>query len=66
MGNFDLAIADLSSAANLNSKDALALYARGVAELRKSETEQGDADIKAATGIQPKIADYFNRHGIAP
>jgi hypothetical protein len=42
------------------------LYGRGIDEVRKGKTAQGQADIAQATAVWTHVAEAFNRHGIAP
>jgi tetratricopeptide (TPR) repeat protein/predicted aspartyl protease len=65
-GEFGKAISDFDDSLKDNPKNAPALYGRGIAKLRMMNTAAGQADIAAATALQPQVADYFNRHGITP
>jgi hypothetical protein len=42
------------------------LYGRGVAELRKHKTPEGQADLAEASKLRPNIAAEFSRRGIGP
>jgi tetratricopeptide (TPR) repeat protein len=66
LGDYDTSIADYDAALKINPKDAYALYGRGIGELRKQKTQEGQADIAQATLLSPKIAQSFDRHGITP
>ncbi|HMK86477.1 MAG TPA: aspartyl protease family protein [Steroidobacteraceae bacterium] len=66
MGDYDKSIADYDASLEIKPKNAWSLYGRGVAELRKQKTSQGQADIAQATAFWPQIADEFERRGIAP
>jgi hypothetical protein len=48
-----------------NSRNALALYARGLTLLKKGDTEAGKNDISAAKAINPDIAEQFD-HSESP
>jgi hypothetical protein len=37
----------------------------GIDKLRRQKISEGPADIAQATSLWPKIAEEFNRHGIA-
>jgi tetratricopeptide (TPR) repeat protein len=65
-GDYDKAIGDFNDALKLQPKDALALYGRGVAESRKNQSGAASADIAAARDLQPKLAERYQRFGIAP
>ena len=66
LGDYDKSIADYDASLKINPKNAFALYGRGIDKLRKQKVPEGQADIAQATALSPKIADSFNRHGIAP
>lgn len=53
------AISDLSDAIKLQPRFAVALYARGLAENAKGDRAGGDADLKAALAIAPRVANMF-------
>jgi tetratricopeptide (TPR) repeat protein/predicted aspartyl protease len=65
-GEFGKAISDFDDSLKDNPKNASSFYGRGIAKLRMTNTAAGQADIAAAIGLQPQIADYYNRHGITP
>jgi hypothetical protein len=48
----------------IDAKLATALYGRGSAKLKKGDTEGGNADIAAATAIEPKIAERMAEYGL--
>jgi hypothetical protein len=47
-------------------KNALALYGRGVVKSKKNKNDAGKADIDAAQSLAPKMAEWYQRYGIAP
>jgi tetratricopeptide (TPR) repeat protein/predicted aspartyl protease len=65
LGQYDLAIADYTAALKDDPRRAWSLYGRGLAELRKGDKAQGDADLKAATAIAPDLPERAKRLGIA-
>lgn len=66
LGDNDKAIADYDESLKLAPKDAVSLYGRGVAKIRKQKTADGDADLASATALSSTVADEFKRHGITP
>ncbi len=65
MGDYDKSMSDYDASLKINPKDAWSWYGRGIDKFRKQKTSEGDADIAQATAIWPKVADEFNRYGIA-
>ncbi len=66
MGDYDKSISDYDAALKISPKNPWSWYGRGIDKLRKQKISEGQADIAQATSIWPKIAEEFNRHGIAP
>jgi tetratricopeptide (TPR) repeat protein len=66
MGEYDKSIADYDASLKVNPKNAWSLYGRGVDELRKQRTPEGEADIAQAAALWPQVAEEFTRHGISP
>jgi tetratricopeptide (TPR) repeat protein len=66
MAEYDKSIADFDAALKINPRNAWSLYGRGIDEVRKGKTAQGQADIAQATAVWTHVAEAFNRHGIAP
>ncbi|HEY3889826.1 MAG TPA: aspartyl protease family protein [Caulobacteraceae bacterium] len=66
MGNFDKSIGDYDEALKLRPSEAWSLYGRGLAELRKGLTAPGQADIKAATALNPRLSDEAKAAGLEP
>jgi tetratricopeptide (TPR) repeat protein/predicted aspartyl protease len=66
MGRTDDALAQYAAVIKLQPRDAVAIYGRGVAELKKGQTTEGDADIAAATAIARNIGAQYKRWGLAP
>jgi tetratricopeptide (TPR) repeat protein len=66
LGDYDKSIVDYDASLFSVPRNAFALYGRGIDKLRKQKVPEGQADIAHAIALSPKIADTFNRHGIAP
>jgi tetratricopeptide (TPR) repeat protein len=64
-GDYDKAIADFNDALKIMPKNARALYARAVAESRKNERKESESDLEAARQIAPRVAEKFERYGLA-
>jgi tetratricopeptide (TPR) repeat protein len=65
-GEFAPAINDTGEAIRRDPRRASALYVRGLAELRSNQTAAGLADIRAAQGLDSKVADFYAKWGIRP
>jgi tetratricopeptide (TPR) repeat protein len=65
-GKLDKAIADYNAALKIDPKIAWSLYGRGVAEMRKGMTGQGEADMTAAAAIAPQLSETAKKLGIVP
>jgi tetratricopeptide (TPR) repeat protein len=65
-GRFDAAIATLDPVLANDPKDASALYARGLAKVRRGSERSGKADIDAAIVIDPDVKKAFADQGLAP
>jgi tetratricopeptide (TPR) repeat protein len=66
LGQLDDAISDYDGVLRQDPRRAHALYGRGLAKIRKGDRQGGDADLAAATAINPGITDEFARRGVAP
>jgi len=64
LGNTDRALADLDVVIAAEPKDAWALYCRGVAWKRKGKISEGQADMVAATALDPRIAELARKRGL--
>jgi hypothetical protein len=51
---------------DLQPQFAWSLYGRGLARLHKGDSTAGQADIAAATALQPGIAAQAAKQGISP
>jgi tetratricopeptide (TPR) repeat protein len=65
-GEFPQAINDTGEAIRRDSRRASAFYVRGLAELRMNQTAAGNADIRAAQGLDPHVGDYYGKWGVRP
>jgi tetratricopeptide (TPR) repeat protein/predicted aspartyl protease len=66
MGNYDKSWSDYDAALKTNPQDAWSWSGRGIDKLRMHKTSEGEADIAQAKALWPKVADEFDRRGIAP
>ena len=66
MGRLDESIRDFDAALALQPGLANSLYGRGIARLRKGDKAAGQADLKAAAEIHPKIAETYADMGVKP
>jgi tetratricopeptide (TPR) repeat protein/predicted aspartyl protease len=66
MNRLDEAITQYAAAIRAQPRDAVALYGRGLAELKKGDKAASDADFAAAVAIAPAVANSFRRMGLAP
>ena len=60
-GDYDHALADFNVVMQFDTRNALALYARGMILLKKGDVEAGKADIAAAKTINPSIGEQFDQ-----
>jgi tetratricopeptide (TPR) repeat protein len=65
LGRVDEAIKQYDAAIRAQPKAAWALYGRGLAELKKGQKAEGEADIRAATAIAPNLPQDAKRYGLA-
>lgn len=66
LGDFERSIADYDLVIKEQPKNAWALYGRGLGKIHKGDAAAGQADLAAATGLQPRIADEAKRFGLIP
>jgi tetratricopeptide (TPR) repeat protein len=66
LGDYDKALADFNESLQRQPRDPWALYGRGVDEMRRGMTAQGQADIAAATALWAPIAQKYSSHGVVP
>jgi tetratricopeptide (TPR) repeat protein len=64
LDRLDRAISDFNDALRLKPRLATSLYGRGLAYTRQGKTSAGNADIKAATAIDPGVREELNSYGI--
>ena len=65
LGQFEEAIADLDAALAIAPSLAPSRYLRGVVRLAKGDNT-GRSDIETALRMQPELAAFYTRHGVAP
>jgi predicted aspartyl protease/tetratricopeptide (TPR) repeat protein len=63
---FDRSVQQFDAALEKQPKLASSLYGRGIDKLRMGDKAGGEADMAAASAIQPEIADQMRAYGIAP
>lgn len=64
LGRFDEAIRAYDSILRQQPKEAWPLYCRGIAKLKAGKIAEGHADMTAATGISPGVAERARRYGL--
>lgn len=65
-GDYANAIGDCDAALKERGDLPTSLYIRGLAKIHLGYSELGNADIAAATAIDPSIASTFGRYGVKP
>ncbi len=63
---YDKAITDFTDTIKLQPRLARAYYARGIARGAKGDQPGGDADLKAALAIEPRVARMFRDVDLGP
>jgi tetratricopeptide (TPR) repeat protein len=66
LGRFDEAIAAYDAALSTRPKQPSSLYGRGIAKNLRCTCADGEADLRAATRIDPTVVRTFTRAGLAP
>lgn len=66
LGRFDDSVASYDAALAQSPNLGASLYGRGIAKKRRCGCADGDADLKAATRIDPAIQSMFARAGLTP
>jgi tetratricopeptide (TPR) repeat protein len=66
LGRFDKSVETFNAALQKRPKLPSSLYGRGIAEIRLGKRSAGDADVSAATALEPHIADEFRVWGMSP
>ena len=64
MGDFEKAISDYDQSILLGGERAGSLYGRGIAKLKKGDTEGGNKDIMLATKKNPDVAERYRGYGV--
>lgn len=63
---FDLAIRDYDAAIAADPKMASSFYVRGLAKARQGDRHGADADLVAATALDPGVATRYAGYGVEP
>jgi tetratricopeptide (TPR) repeat protein len=63
-GDYQKSIDDFNTSLSAVPQNAVALYGRGLDELRTQDQEHARKDIAAASAVRSKIEEYFTQHGI--
>ena len=66
LGEYDKSIADYNASLKIVAKNPWSLYGRGIDEMHKQKSVEGQSDLDQATAIWPQVADEFKRWGIIP
>ena len=66
LGRYRESIEQYDAALNLQPKQAISLFGRGIAKLRAGHRASDDADLKAARAVQPDIDAEFAEMGMRP
>ena len=64
LGDYDKSIGNYDAALKIRPKNAWTLYGRGLAELKKNNRSEGEADIAEAVKISPGVAAAYKRMGL--
>jgi len=62
LAHYDDAIRDYDAALRQQPKYAWTMYCRGVAKVKAGRTAEGEADMKAAVGIDPEVVAKVKRY----
>ena len=65
-GELDAAMKDYDTALGLQPKLAPSLYGRDVVRIRQGRRAEGEADLKAAVALEPKIDELAKKLGLTP
>lgn len=66
LGDYDKSIDSYDAALKIRPKNAWTLYGRGLAELKKNNRSEGEADIAEAVKTAPGVADIYKKMGLNP
>lgn len=64
--HFDLAIRDYDAAIAADPKVASSFYVRGLAKEQQGDRHGADADLAAATALDPGVAERYAGYGVKP
>jgi tetratricopeptide (TPR) repeat protein/predicted aspartyl protease len=66
LGDYDKSIDSYDAALKIRPKNAWTLYGRGLAELKKNNRSEGEADIAEAVKTAPGVEDIYKKMGLSP
>lgn len=66
LGDYQGAMADYDAELSLHPKDAWSLFGRGIAETNLGQAKEGQADLAAASALEPALPDIAKGYGITP
>ena len=66
LGDYGKSIGGYDAALKIRPNNAWTLYGRGLAELKKNNRSEGEANIAEAVKIAPGVAEAYKKMGIAP
>jgi tetratricopeptide (TPR) repeat protein/predicted aspartyl protease len=66
LGDYDKSIGGYDAALKIRPKNPWTLYGRGLAELKKNNRSEGEADIAQAVAIAPSVAEAYKKMGLSP
>jgi tetratricopeptide (TPR) repeat protein len=64
LDNIDAASRDFADLLEMDARDAIALYGRGITRLRKGDGVGGRADITAAENLRETVTESFTSYGV--
>ena len=66
LGDYDASIKDFDASLARDPKNAWSLYGRGVDRVRRGRAAEGQADMSAATALNPAIAAEYEKRSVGP
>ena len=64
-GDYNRAIVDFNTAIQLDPRDAINYYNRGIAYNNKKEYDHAVTDFNTAIGLKPNLAEAYSNRGFA-